>query len=430
MEDSHRWFGTLLEAGTSRYPRNSRTGLVIANATGYLASLSSLSFAVSYATYDYDSLRPLVVGNLLSAACTATTPWWHRFGRPAAVIWLALVFFVSLTYFTSLLGRESGVILNLIGSSAVAFAILGLNRLGWVAAITLASAALIIFCWLRFPDSAVGIELDPSFTHQLFITSIVSVMAIVFVVIFYAFLLTQRAQDRTDQLLRSIMPAEIVDRLTENPGVTIAQRHEDACVLFSDMVGFTEVSNRLGPERIVALLDELFRAYDRIAVANRVEKIKTIGDAYMAVCGITTQHETPAVAVALLAVEMERVTRRIAARHDLSLTLRTGIAKGPVTAGVVGSSKHFYDVWGPTVNMAARLQAAATPGQILLAADLHCEIVASQIDDLPMSPSPAIDLKGFGTVKAWRIDPGSADPGSVDSGSAVRQTFAAIAAER
>lgn len=389
----------LAEAGVWRFPSDERPGLVVANLTGYLASLSSLAFAATYAMHDATSLRPLVLGNVLSATCTAATPLFHRFGRTAAAVWLTTVFFVSLIYFTSLLGRDSGVILNLIGTSAVAFAVLGLRRVRMVFAITMVAAAIIIFCWFRYPEPAAGIVRDDAFTRQLFVTSIVSIMGIVFVVIHYAFYLTERAQTRTDELLRAIMPGEIVERLKENPGTTIAQRHDQVAVLFADVVGFTELSNRLGPERIVVLLDELFRAYDELAIRHGVEKIKTIGDAYMAVCGVPVSHAAPAEAVAAMSIGMHRATNEIAIRSGLAMRLRIGVAIGPVTAGVVGRSKYFYDVWGPAVNLAARLQTAATPGKTLASDDLRTSLV----NRFTFSDRESIELKGFGMIAAWAL---------------------------
>ena len=127
---------------------------------------------------------PLIVGNLASAVCTAMTPLFHRFGRISAALWLTAVFFVSLTWFTRLLGRDSGVALNLIGTSAVAFAILGLDRLKLVAVISAVGAVLIIASWVLWPHAAPGIHDDAAFMQQTFASVIVSIMTITFVVVY------------------------------------------------------------------------------------------------------------------------------------------------------------------------------------------------------------------------------------------------------
>jgi len=390
---------SISEAGTKKFDADDSPGLVAANLTGYLASISSLSFAISFAFHDAQSLRPLIVGNTLSAACTAATPVFHRFGRTGAAVWLSLVFFISLYYFTSLLGRDSGVVLNLIGASAVAFAILGLQRVKLVFIITMISVVIILYCWIHFPQAAEGIARDSAFTNQIFANSIISIMAIIFVVIYYAFYLTAQAQAQTDKLLRAIMPGEIVSRLKANPGTTIAERHEDVPVLFADTVRFTELSNQLGPEQIVVLLDEMFRAFDTLATLHQVEKIKTIGDAYMAVCGVPLPHRSPSQSIVAMAIGMHDAVRLISAQRGLEVFLRIGIAQGPLTAGVVGQSKYFYDVWGPAVNLAARLQTAANPGQTLVSG-----AVKQPIETLFQFQNVAgIDLKGFGIIDAWEV---------------------------
>jgi len=388
----------IAEIGTTGYRDEDLAGLIVANLTGYLASTSSLSFAISFALHDFNSLRPLVIGNIASAVCTAATPCFHRFSRYAAAIWLTIVFLVSLHYFTSLLGRESGVILNLIGASAVAFAVLGLRRYKMVLLITALSAMMVIYCWARFPYPAEGIYDDPFFMHQIYATSIVSIMTIIFVVIYYAFYLAAKAQEQTDILLRSIMPDSIVDRLKDQPGKTIAEKFDNVPVLFADIVSFTELSNQLGPERIVELLDELFRGFDEHAVKLGVEKIKTIGDAYMAACGIPNAHPSPTTSILVMACAMHSVTDEIAKKYCLPLTLRVGIASGPLTAGVVGRSKYFYDIWGPVVNLASRLQTAACPGQTFVSE----HIKSSQADRFQFVERGNLELKGFGVVTVWQ----------------------------
>jgi len=387
------------EAGTTGYRDEDLAGLIVANLTGYLASTSSLSFAISFALHDLDSLRPLVIGNVVSAVCTAATPLFHRFSRCAAAIWLTAVFLVSLYYFTSLLGRESGVILNLIGASAVAFAALGLHRYKFVLGITALSAMMVVYCWARFPNAAEGIYDSPFFLQQIFATSIISIMTIIFVVIYYAFYLAAKAQAQTDALLRSIMPDDIVNRLKNNPGVTIAEKFEAVSVLFADVVSFTELTNQIGPERIVELLDELFRAFDEHASKLGVEKIKTIGDAYMAACGVPTTHPTPETSILAMAISMHEVTHATARKYALPLSLRIGIASGPLTAGVVGKSKYFYDVWGPVVNLASRLQTAACPGQTLVSDNLKVSLQ----DQFCFIHCGNLELKGFGSVTVWQV---------------------------
>jgi len=315
-------------------------------------------------------------------------------------LWLTAVFFVSLTWFTSLLGRESGVALNLIGTAAVAFAILGLERLKLVALISVAGAALIIASWMLWPQPAPGIHDDPAFMEQTFASAIVSIMAITFVVIYYAFYLTRQAQARLQELMKSMMPDAIAERLMANDGETIAEAHEHVVVLFTDIVGFVEMSNQLGAVRVVALLDDMFRQFDSLAAEHGVEKIKTIGDAYMAVAGVPSPVYQPEDAMARFAKMMLHVAGDVGERHGVDLEMRIGMASGPIMAGVVGKSKYSYDVWGAAVNLAARLENIGTPGCVVTTGDI--KVILQK--DHKFERAGSVELKGFGKVAIWRMD--------------------------
>jgi adenylate cyclase len=395
-----------IAAGTGGYDTETRRGLVVANITGYLASLSSLSYALNYALHDWTMLWPLVVGNVVSALCTGLVPLFHRLGPAAAGIWLSAVIFTTIFYFIAYLGRESGIQLNYLGTAPVALAILGLRRIRLAGAIALVALASHLAAWFWFPRAAAVVQADPSFMDQIYALTAVSLMAIIFVVVFYALRLAHLAQARTDALLHNIMPSAIADRLKEHPGETIAERYEDASVIFADLKGFTPLAAALGPARVVALLDEVFSAFDAAAARTGIEKIKTIGDAYMAVAGLPQAKPDHAAAAVELACDMVAAARRIGARHGLELELRVGIASGPVMAGVIGRSKFSYDAWGETVNLAARLQTAGRPG--------HIHISQATRKQLPepcrASGFQVIELKGIGAVETCFIEAAGGRP--------------------
>src|SRR5262245_35201597 len=172
---------------------------------------------------------------------------------------------------------------------------------------------------------------------------------------------------RSERLLLNVLPQRIVDRL--NAGEPrIADRHEDVTVLFSDIVGFTTIAAGLVPAVLIDELNDLFRAFDAICDANGVEKIKTVGDAYLAVGGLTGDPDAGAAAIAETALGMvEAIDRGVASAADWQI--RIGINNGPIVAGIVGVSKFAYDVWGDTVNVASRLESTSEPGRVLVAAD-------------------------------------------------------------
>ena len=179
---------------------------------------------------------------------------------------------------------------------------------------------------------------------------------------FLAGLELAEARARSDALLRNVLPDEIADRLRAKPA-TIAMVAEEVTVMFADIVDFTPVSATLAPTELVALLDELFRGFDALCEVHGVEKIKTIGDAYMAAAGLPSPCAEHAQAAAEMALDMLKLTRDFRGWPG-GLALRIGISSGPVVAGVIGERKFAYDLWGETVNTASRMQSHATPGAV------------------------------------------------------------------
>ena len=158
--------------------------------------------------------------------------------------------------------------------------------------------------------------------------------------------------DRAERLLLNVLPAAIAQQLKERPGRTIAQQFDDVSVLFADLVGFTPLSARLGPELAVDLLNEIFTAFDHLADRHGVEKIKTLGDGYMAVAGAPLPLPDHCAAIADVALGMRSWMAHQAAREGLSLQLRIGINRGPAVGAIIGTTKFMYDLWGDTVNVA------------------------------------------------------------------------------
>jgi adenylate cyclase len=171
----------------------------------------------------------------------------------------------------------------------------------------------------------------------------------------------------SENLLRNILPVEIATRL-RNGESNIADHFDDATVIFADVVGFGKITARMKAYEIVACLNQLFSEFDRLAEDLGIEKIKTIGDNYMAVCGLPTPRSNHARLAAKFALDMVAATARLRSRLPVPFTIRVGLHSGPVMAGVIGTRKFAYDVWGDTVNIAARLEAASAPNRVLASA--------------------------------------------------------------
>jgi class 3 adenylate cyclase len=168
-----------------------------------------------------------------------------------------------------------------------------------------------------------------------------------------------------DRLLLNVLPRPIADRLKQGE-TAIVDSFAEVTVLFADIVGFTRLSLELPPPRVVRLLDEVFTAFDDLAARHGLEKIKTIGDAYMAVAGLPTPRPDHAPAAARMALAMRAALDAFNARNQTALQMRIGINSGPVIAGIIGRSKFIYDLWGDAVNTASRLETQGEPGRIQL----------------------------------------------------------------
>ena len=170
-------------------------------------------------------------------------------------------------------------------------------------------------------------------------------------------------RERSDQLLRNILPNRIADRMKKGE-TNIADHHPDVTVLLADLVGFTTLSAHIAPEQVVYLLNEIFSAFDGLAEKHSLEKIKTIGDAYMVVGGISPARPDHADAIAELALDMKAEIEQLNRQYNTSIHIRIGISTGPVIAGVIGRKKFAYDLWGDTVNLACRLESMGEAGTI------------------------------------------------------------------
>ena len=178
---------------------------------------------------------------------------------------------------------------------------------------------------------------------------------------------TKKQKQISDDLLLNILPSETATEL-KRKGKTTAKRFENATVLFSDIKGFTTIAEMLEPEELVSELDVYFRSYDEIIEKHGLEKIKTIGDAYLAVGGVPEENSATAINVINAAIDILRVTEKLkqerVAQNRTYFEVRIGCNTGPLVAGVVGSKKFQYDIWGDTVNVAARLEQHGEPGKI------------------------------------------------------------------
>ena len=387
-----------VEWGTAGYPRPVRRRLKIVNTMALLIALFSVGYAGVFA-YHGMAYLPLIVANPLLAVVAVLAPLAHRINDIAAALLLAAAEFIALFFFVRALGHNSGIQINYIIAAAVAFAIAGMSRLRLAVAVIAIGLALHLGAWFAFPPEHARIVAEPLLLANLYISSAAATFCIIALVVGYAFTVADRARAEANSLLANILPEAIVERLKENPDEKVADSVAEASVLFSDLVGFTVLAQQLGAARTVAILDQVVTEFDRLAAAHGVEKIKTIGDGYMAVAGVSRPQADHVRRLARMALLLPDLVGLLSAVHGVELKIRIGIAGGPVMAGVIGADKFSYDVWGETVNLASRLESHGLPGEIQVSGAVR-EALGDSFVFVSRGP---IEVKGIGLIETWLL---------------------------
>jgi class 3 adenylate cyclase len=210
--------------------------------------------------------------------------------------------------------------------------------------------------------------------------------------------LLEAEQARSERLLLNILPAPVAERLkmSDQP---IADGFADVTVMFADIVDFTRIAAHLSPNEVFSMLNQVFSAFDELAEKFGLERIKTIGDAYMAAGGLTEGNAHHSDAIADMAIAMRDLLHRDFTVNAAHLEIRIGISAGPVVAGVVGKKKFIYDVWGDTVNIASRITSEGTPGMI------QCDDVTYKrlCRNFEFQEPQTLHLKGKGNMPVYRL---------------------------
>ncbi len=203
-------------------------------------------------------------------------------------------------------------------------------------------------------------------------------------------------QEKSDRLLLNVLPQAIAERLKQDQSI-IADTFAEVTVLFADIVGFTQISSQISPTELVSLLNEIFSTFDRLAQKHGLEKIKTIGDAYMVVGGLPMPRNDHAEAIAQMALDMQQAITEFSDTHNQDFSIRIGINSGPVVAGVIGIKKFIYDLWGDTVNTASRMESHGKPGCI----QVTCATYQLLQDKYLLESRGTIEVKGKGEMNTY-----------------------------
>jgi len=364
------WFERLASIGIvsddSEIARHQR----FANIFTFASAGNIITQTATLLVYDRSGLAPIIVVNVVLFAAMLALPLLHRFGADLAAHLLVALSAVTILLNLFVFGRESqiyvyfslvGVILFMFGPENPR------SYLPWFVIMFLGLLTSLLFV----PRDAWLPAVDPTLRRIVSSHAMINVAIVNALVIYFVLSSLRRTEialadqfDRTAALVATVLPASVVERLTETPSQRIADRIDGLSVLFADLAGFTTAARPLPPEDIVDYLDELVRAFDSLCVDCGAEKIKTIGDSYMAVGGLDGDRRTGATAVGRLALAMLAAPQLRRTLGDAALSLRIGIHLGSATAGIIGDTRFTYDVWGDAVNVASRMESHGVPGRI------------------------------------------------------------------
>jgi class 3 adenylate cyclase len=399
-----RWVERLADLGITSTDPQVRRRQRLANIFAYGSAFCVGSQLIVIALQEFAGLLILHVILAMIVIAQLSIPRLHRYGpnmggHMLAAINLSGVFLINWCY-----GRDSQVYVYCTLAGGASIFIFGIEHWRSYAA-WLAVAVADMLVSMRFAPRE-GLFLPENHALREFIAAHVlfNTLVVMAFMVFFAMATLRQAEIglqaqyvRSAALMNTVFPPSIVARLTSGREERIADRIEGLTVLFADLVEFTEAAHDLPPEEIIGYLDAMVRCFDRLCVEHGVEKIKTIGDRYMAAGGLTGDPRGQAIATAELALAILRSQADLPALGGKHLGLRIGLHTGSATAGIIGDTRFTYDVWGDAVNMASRMESHGLPGRIQVS-DAFRSIVQ---DAFCFDERGIIEIRGIGATRTW-----------------------------
>lgn len=353
--------------------------------------------------------------NIVGAAIYASVPLLHRFGEllpPLTFIGTAYLSIFAICWFV---GTGSGLQFYFLVAACLVVLQLGVDRIFLASLLAAIAAGMVITLQFLVPRNTGA---QPGWALSLsFVVTTISACIMVVTTVWYAVREIVRAEaameveyERSEALLANILPASVAERLKDPARNIIADKYEDASVLFADIAGFTERASDMPPDQLILFLDQLYGDFDALVDKHGLEKIKVSGDSYMVVSGVPEPRADHVEALAAFALDMAEVVRTLKDSRGNPLPLRIGLARGPVVAGVVGSRRFFYDVWGDAVNVASRMESTDSIGRIQVPEAVYLQLK----DDFVLQARGDIEIKGKGHMRTWYLIGRKPDAGSGD----------------
>lgn len=403
LEALQRVLGRAIAFSTTGYPEKVARRLRAVNIICWSVALLIGQFTIRRLSDPSPGMFRIGLLGILISLTFTLIPLLHRIGPRAAMFTVATLVYIDVFRVTWDGGIGGGYWFGYVTAITLIVLLLGAENAVLSTALSISALALMLFLHTHVPYNS-G-ELSPELLHNALLTNVVFHSVLIFAVVMYATRQIARAETeaeteraRSDALLANILPPAVAEQLRGAPGRVIADRFENASVLFADMAGFTARSGAMRPEELVRFLDHVFGVFDQLTARHGAEKIKTNGDGYMVAAGLPSPRPDHAEALAGLAIDMLEAARGF----EGDVRIRIGIASGPVVAGVVGSAKFFYDVWGDTVNIASRMESTSENGRI----QVSSSTAALLADTFALEPRGMIEVKGKGPMQTWYlVDP-------------------------
>ena len=389
--------------GITDQPYTEARRIVLTNQIAFLGTIVPQFYNIFYIYYDYALLKPVIIINIAGSFICLLVLWINHlsFYKLAKTI-VAVSPNVQIFLLTCYLSTASGMhLLHIMMVSFVLFLFSNERRI-FTGFIVLVPLSLYIYSYIYFTPETSPIMLNADVLMTLYIIVSLTVISLVmlFFVLFYREIvytenLLQNEYERSENLLLNILPEDVAQRLKNEPGF-IAEQIPSTTILFADIVGFTGITTSIEPEKLVSTLNEIFSRFDKLADKYQLEKIKTIGDAYMTAGGIPKPLENHTEAMADMALAMLDEVSRFEIGGN-KLDVRIGFHTGPVVAGVIGARKFSYDIWGEAVNLASRLESHSNTGKIHVSKEVYVILK----DRFSFEHRGEIPVKGLGKLETY-----------------------------
>ena len=371
--------------------------------TTRIAAAVSLFFGVQQFVVAHDALW-LGYLNLASGVAFLLIPQLYRYGDLLPPVVFIVVAYTGMTISSVYIGSGIGLHFYFAVAGAIVVLVLGIERIVLASCLAIIGAATVIALEMLVPHNT-GVQPDWAFKMG-FVINTAAAWLLVVATVWYAMREIGRAEQameteyqRSEALLVNILPASIAERLKNPAHNIIADKYDDASILFADIAGYTKRASDTTPTELVRFLDALYTDLDALVDRHGLEKVKTSGDSYMVVSGVPESRPDHLEALAGLALDMADAVAGLTDPQGREVPLRIGLAAGPVVAGVVGARKFFYDVWGDAVNVASRMESTDVEGRIQVPHDVYQRLNPG----FSFEERGEIDVKGKGVMHTWYL---------------------------